>query len=187
MRAAVVVVGREAAQRGGFPATECAQFGHGGEQRRRGHRADAFHFLEAFALAVQRIVVGDLRGDQALQLFNLLDQRLAQTLPELEHGGVAVLGEALVLHREEVDPLLAALHESDLALALDFRRGREHFAKLAQHHRVDRIGLGQPALRPREGAHPRNRTESGFGVWGNRDSRNGISNGLSGDINHHFA
>ena len=83
VRAAVVVVGREAAQRGGFTAAERAQFGHGGEQRRRSHRADPFHFLEAFALAVQRGVVGDLRGDQTVQLFELLDQRLAQ---ESERG-----------------------------------------------------------------------------------------------------
>ena len=83
VRAAVVVVGREAAQRGSFTAAERAQFGHGGEQRRRGHRADPFHFLEAFALAVQRGVVGDLRGDQTVQLFELLDQRLAQ---ESERG-----------------------------------------------------------------------------------------------------
>ena len=33
----------------------------------------------------------------------------------------------------------------------------------------------------------KNRTGSGFGVWGDRESGNGVSNGLSGDINHHLA
>jgi hypothetical protein len=57
--AAILVVGSDACQGGGFLVTEGAQFGHLGEQGRGGHRTHAGDGLQAVGLGLKRGVGGE--------------------------------------------------------------------------------------------------------------------------------
>ena len=108
--------------RGFFTAAEFSQFGQFGQKGRGGYFPDSFHLLQAFALPLERVVIGNLFFDHFFDLFHLRLELLDQARAHFPDHRVPALGQSLLLRREDDHQLLAALHQRGQPLPLRRRR-----------------------------------------------------------------